>query len=83
MLRITATIDELIRYWYEKTGLVIAIILTIIAEVPVLVSSKAAILISAIIILSSALTIYIFWKLSRKLPKTPKGKVGFVVSIAS
>ena len=61
MLNITATIDELISYWYEKTGLVIAIILIIVAEVPVLVISKATILNAVIIFLSSVLTIYIIW----------------------
>lgn len=69
------------RYWYEKVGLVIAIIFVVSLEIPLFISTKASLTVIGIITVITGLLLFLFWLIMRRLPKTPKNKIGFYISI--
>lgn len=70
------------KHWPYRRGYfaVLAVLLGI--EVPVLVAANPSLLVSLVIILSTAALLFIAWYISRSVPKTKKDKVGFVISIS-
>ena len=81
MKNIIASIPDLLeffrRYWYEKVGLVIAIIFVVSLEIPLFISTKASLEVVGAITVITGLLLFFFWFISRRLPKTPKNKIGF------
>lgn len=69
--------------WYEKMGLVAALLTTCTVEIPMLIAGKVAWPAAIIIVSLSMGLVAAFWFYSRRLPRTSKGKIGFIVSIAS
>ena len=80
-------LDEIAQFlgkqWYEKNGLVAALLVVAVLEASLLISGKANWGIIVAVIIGSLLMVTGAWWHSRQPPKTPKKKIGFVVSIAS
>ena len=69
-------------YWYERVGLITAYLLSLTILIPALLISEARIENSIIIILLTIIVITIIWWYTKRPPRTPKNKIGFLVSIA-
>ena len=67
--------------WYRRSGLAAASIAVLLAILAIAVSSKTSLINTAILCFSIELILIGFWYYSRSIPKTPKGKVGFIVSL--
>ena len=70
------------KHWFERTGLAVGLIFTTIIAASFLIQGEAkwGITISVLALLN--LIIYIAWWFSRQPPKTPKNKVGFLISVS-
>lgn len=70
------------KYWYKKTGLSIAVISAIFIEGPMLGSFNApAVVVVPTFLVTIAVIIFV-WYVTKRPPKTPKDKIGFLISIA-
>jgi tetratricopeptide (TPR) repeat protein len=69
--------------WYETSGLVIAIVVCTVVAEGLLVAGSAAwwLNLTAITVLNAL--VGLIWWLSTRPPKTPQGKIGFLVSVTS
>ncbi|HEY8098367.1 MAG TPA: hypothetical protein VIE91_01160 [Methylophilaceae bacterium] len=71
------------RNWYSKEGIVVAEIFSLTALICLTQMLSLGGLASAIFVFSFMVILFVFWLLSLQPPKTPKNKVGFLISIAS
>ena len=71
------------RHWYKPAGLLLTIALIFIFEFGVLKFVKASGTASIVAFTITVLSTIIVWFYSKRVPKTPKGKVGFAVCIQS
>lgn len=69
------------KQWFEKTGLIAALVIIIAGEAYLLTDGKAQWWIFVLTLFLSAVFVTIAWWFSRLPPKTPKGKIGFLLSI--
>jgi len=69
--------------WFEKVGLVASILTVTIIEVSLLFKCNSPWWVALTIILITIAFIFVSWWLCQQPPKTPKEKIGFLVSIAS
>jgi len=80
------TIEDLIRliekHWVKKSGLIVSLILAVLVEAILLIAAESSFWISIGVVFATVLAIVSTWFISKKPPKTPKGKIGFLVSIA-
>lgn len=76
------TVQFLEEHWYKKTGLITALIVTLVIVTTLLIAAEAKgwVLISALIL--SVLLVCAAWWISSCPKKSAKNKVGFLVSIA-
>lgn len=86
MPQLSLTIDEINRllnkYWHERTGLVLLLIISLSIEVPILFKLFPSPWIPLIIVAMTIIVIFLGWFISTTIPpKTPKGKVGFLLSL--
>lgn len=72
----------IIKHWYEKTGLIIALAVGFFSTLAFLIPMQAKSTIALTILIIIELLIFVIWYLSRRPPKTKKDKVGFLISIA-
>ena len=86
MAGISTTLPDIVRFlekhWFEKSGLVTAIVAIAVIEAYLLTVGKASWWVTIIVLIASVISLVVVWWISRRPPKTPKGKVGFLVSIA-
>lgn len=68
--------------WFEKTGLITALIGISLTEASLLIAGKAPWWVAIIVLFLSVALVFVIWVISRRLPKTPINKVGFLVSIS-
>lgn len=69
--------------WFEKTGLIAVLLIVTGIEASFFVVTHPPWWGLLIILFASWIFTFIVWFFSRLPPKTPKGKIGFIVSIAS
>jgi len=69
--------------WFDKTGLIAALLLTLISELSFVLASDIYWLIGLVLIIFSLSLIFGIWVWTRLPPKTPNDKVGFLVSITT
>jgi hypothetical protein len=69
------------KHWFTRTGLVVGLLAISVAGLPLLVAAKASIVIGSAIWLITVVMLLAIWCFSRRIPRTPKKKVGFLVSI--
>jgi tetratricopeptide (TPR) repeat protein len=85
MAQLTASVEDLTRlfqkYWFEKTGLLVSLILAGALESSFLVASGTPLWPSITLLLITVLLIVVAWLISRRAPRTPRDKIGFLVSI--
>jgi hypothetical protein len=67
--------------WQKIIGLVCTIAAAFIIETVILVSTKTSGIPAIIVYSITAISVIIIWFYSKRIPKIPKGKVGFVVCI--
>ena len=70
------------RYWFEQIGLVVLLIVISVTTATLLIQGKAPWRVIIFVIALFDLFVYLAWWFSRKLTRTPKNKVGFLVSIS-
>ena len=68
--------------WYRKSGLAATSIAAIPALIALAISAKISLLATVILCTSIELLLVIVWLYSRRIPKTPKGKIGFIISLS-
>lgn len=71
------------KHWYSKEGIVVAEIFSFSALVGFAHLLGLKNLVALILFSIFSLVLFFFWLFSMKPPKTPKNKVGFLISIAS
>lgn len=83
----TTSLRELTEFsakkWYEISGLVIAIVVCTIVAEGLLVAGNATWWINLTVVALLNAILGLVWWVSRKAPKTPKGRIGFLVSVTA
>jgi tetratricopeptide (TPR) repeat protein len=74
-------IDLTKKHWHQKIGLFFAILLSMVLAHFIIKSIDLSGIIGCLIYILFAMFVILTWFHSNKIPKTKKGKVGFVVSI--
>jgi len=74
-------IDLALKNWYKSIGVVFAVAAAILVESLVIKNTNASGTTAIIVYAITAISIILIWLYSNRIPKTPKGKVGFVVCI--
>lgn len=86
MTTFSANLQDLIQFtekhWFEKTGLVIALVLTMVVVATLLTTGQAVWWVTILVLIIFALLVSLTWWISRRAPRTPRNKVGFLVGIA-
>ena len=78
---IKTLLDLAQRNWHKPIGLVFTVAAAILFEIILMNSIKASSTTAIIVYSITAISAIIIWFYSNRIPKTPKGKVGFVVCI--
>jgi len=68
-------------HWHKPIGLLSSVAVTILFDILLLNSIKASTISSVTVYSITTISVIIVWFISNRLPKTKKGKVGFVVCI--
>ena len=68
--------------WFEKTGLVVALIVVTVTTASISLKWDATWKVTIYVLIFFDLFVVLAWWITRKPAKTPKNKVGFLVSIA-
>ncbi|MEI6882652.1 MAG: hypothetical protein WCK82_15130, partial [Bacteroidota bacterium] len=79
--RASKLVQFLERHWFEKSGLVAALIATFVTMEGILAAAAVGIWQNVLIVLVFLLAVTTAWCLSQRLPRTKKGCVGFLVSL--
>ena len=74
-------IDLAQRHWHKPIGLVFTVVAGLLFEIIILNSVKAPVIVSVFIYLITVVLLIIFWFYNNRVPRTQKGKVGFVLCI--
>ena len=69
------------RNWHKPIGLIFTIAAALLFEIPLVNSTKTSGNTAIVVYSITAIFSIIIWFYSNRIPKTPKGKVGFVVCI--
>ena len=69
------------RHWHKPIGLIFTVAAAILFEIILLNNVKAPGIVAVIVYSVTAILSIIIWFYSNRVPRTPKGKVGFVVCI--
>ena len=81
----TTSLKELTEFsgkkWYEISGLVIALVVCTVVAEGLLVAGGAAWWLNLIVVTFLNCIVVLIWWLSARAPKTPEGKIGFLVSV--
>jgi tetratricopeptide (TPR) repeat protein len=72
-------IEFIQRYWYEVKGLLFALLINLILHAWLCVHKLSNIFLVFLVYIISSIFISIVWFLSRRLPKTKKGKIGILI----
>lgn len=80
-LDLKALFDLVQSSWHKPISIILSIVAASLIEIPLLRSVEASSTTSATVYLITFPAIIIGWFYTNRLPKTPKGKVGFVVCI--
>lgn len=78
---IKTLLDLAQRNWHKPIGLAFTVAAAILFEIILMNSIKASSTTAIIVYSITAISAIIIWFYSNRIPKTPKGKVGFVVCI--
>jgi len=70
------------KYWYKKVGLLISILFALVVEASILSSFGVSALVFVVILFLTIVVIILVWYVSSRPPKSPKNKIGFLVSLA-
>ncbi len=70
-------------HWYSKNGLVVALIFSLVTLATIANSLGLDKLIASVLIVLLLIALFCYWLFSMRPPKTPKNKIGFLISIAT
>ena len=70
-------------HWYSKIGLIVALIFSLITSVTITSSLGLETSVALTLIAIILIALFCYWLFSMKPPKTPKNKIGFLISISS
>jgi hypothetical protein len=82
MKGLTELTDFLERKWFEKSGLLAAIVVCSVGSMTLFTSQADSAWIRLLSAVSAGLLVYGVWLVSRRIPKTKQGKVGIVVAVS-
>lgn len=70
-------------HWYSKNGLIVALIFSLFTLATIANLLELEKLLASGLIVILLLAVFCYWVFSMKPPKTPKNKIGFLISIAT
>lgn len=86
MINISLAADKIVEFmqnnWHRKKGLFSLLIFAFLVTLSFVIAIQAPVYISMIIMSVTEIIVFIGWLYAKKIPRTARGKVGFVVCIA-